>query len=225
MTPTLPAPRQVSPAEKRADRAVHLAGLGAAAVAVPALLAFAVLRGAGAGALAATAVYAATLLAMLGASALYHMAPRQRWARLLLSLDHAAIHFKIAGTYTPFAVFAGGQGAGLVAALWALAVSGSGLRAVRPGLPLWAGLAIYLTMGWAGVAAGSAMLGHLSALAATLLVIGGTVITLGVVIFAAERPVFHTAIWHLCVLLGSALFFAAIAVELAAATAPTAMPE
>ena len=222
MSRNLPAPRQPTRAERRADALVHLSGITAALIAAPALVIAAITLGAGAGAVAAAAVYGLTLVAMVVASALYHMIPRAEWKRLLLRLDHAAIHFKIAGTYTPLSVLSGGHGGGLVAALWGAALAGSGLRFLVPRLPRWFGLAIYLGMGWAGVLAGSALLAELEPAVAGLVLAGGILYTVGVVFFMAERLPYHTAIWHGCVLVASALFFTAIALQLG--DAQTMMP-
>jgi len=201
---------------------MHLSGIAAALIAAPALVIAAAVTGAGAGGVAAAAVYGLTLVAMVVASALYHTVSRAEWKRVLLRLDHAAIHLKIAGTYTPLSVFSGGHGGSLVAALWGAALAGSGLRILVPRLPRWPGLAIYLAMGWAGVFAGSALLAALDPAAARLTLAGGILCTIGVAFFLAERLPYHTAIWHGCVLVASALFFTAIALQLGAAQ--TTMP-
>src|SRR5829696_6659817 len=55
--------------------------------------------------LAAFSIYGATLILLYTASSLYHTLPlSERPLRLLRTLDHIAIYFLIAGTYTPIAL-------------------------------------------------------------------------------------------------------------------------
>ncbi|HEX5576052.1 MAG TPA: hemolysin III family protein, partial [Gemmatimonadales bacterium] len=55
--------------------------------------------------LAGFSIYGASLLLLYGASSLYHLLPvSERPLRALRTLDHIAIYFLIAGTYTPIAL-------------------------------------------------------------------------------------------------------------------------
>ena len=108
-----------SKAETVADGAVHAAGL-AFAIPATALLAmntdntWAVL------------LYGLCMVGAFAASAIYHMSPIDRTRPLLHRLDHAAIYFKIAGTYTPLvAVIGSGFAYGILGIVWALALIGA----------------------------------------------------------------------------------------------------
>mgnify|MGYP006284826947 FL=1 len=219
---TLYTPRSgdYSLAERRTDAAVHLIGLAAALAAVPVLIVLAARWHGNMSVIAGVSVYGASLIAMIGASALYHMVPHPRWRGLFRRLDHAAIYVKIAGTYTPFAALSGGAGAGLVTGLWGAALAGVSLWVFAPGRFRWAMLALYLGMGWAGLAAGGALLATLSPPVFWLIVAGGVTYTLGVIFFLCERMPFHNTIWHVFVFAATVTFFIAVAVHLAATSVP-----
>jgi hemolysin III len=206
--------RAYSRAEYVSDAVVHVAGLVLALMAVPALVVAAALLRGDTPALVGTVVYGVALILMLGCSALYNMIPRPDWGWLLQRLDHSAIYMKIAGTYTPFTLITG-QGLALTAGLWGAALLGIVLKVTDPHRFRWAGLALYLGMGWVGVVAGGALLDALPVPVVVLMGVGGGLYTLGVVFYLWKRLPFHTTIWHVFVLAASAVFFAAIAVLLA----------
>ncbi len=211
------APRtSYSRAERLSDAIVHVAGLAAVLAAVPALIvATALLRGE-AGTVAGVVVYGAALAAMILFSALYNMIDRPNWTWLLRRLDHSAIYLKIAGTYTPFVVVTG-QGFGLLAALWAAALAGVGLKTFSPERFRWVALALYLAMGWAGVVAGGELMAALPFPTVVLMLIGGGLYTAGVAFYLWERLPFHNTIWHVFVLAATAVFYAAVVVAVVAA--------
>jgi hemolysin III len=210
-----PVIRSYSRAEYVSDAVVHVAGLTLALIAVPALIVAAALLRGDAPTLVGTAVYGVALILMLGCSALYNIVVRPDWAWLLKRLDHSAIYMKIAGTYTPFTLITG-QGLALTAGLWGAALLGVGLKVVDPHRFRWAGLALYLGMGWVGVLAGGAMLAALPGPVVALMIVGGLLYTVGVAFYLWERLPFHNTIWHVFVLAASAVFFGAVAVLVAA---------
>ncbi|MEI2808341.1 PAQR family membrane homeostasis protein TrhA [Albidovulum sp.] len=199
--------------ERVSDAVIHVTGLVAVLVAVPVLITTAAfLRGDLTGVLAVS-VYGAALVAMILCSALYNMAPHPRWSRLLKRLDHSAIYLKIAGTYTPFTLLSG-HGLWLLAGLWGAAFAGVGLKLVSPDRFRPFTLALYLGMGWAGLAAGGGLLATLSGPVVMLIVTGGVVYTLGVAFYLWERLPFHYTIWHALVLAASGVFYAAVTLHL-----------
>ncbi len=204
-----------SRAERLSDAVMHLSGLTAAALAVPVLVTLTVVLRGDATAVAASVIYGVTLIAMILCSALYHMVPDGSWTRLLRRLDHSAIYLKIAGTYTPFTLLAGGQGY-LLAGLWGAAAAGTGLKMVSPERFRWAALALYLGMGWVGVIAGWGVFSTVSTPVLILIVIGGLTYTAGVAFFLYERLPFHNTIWHGFVLVASMVFYAAVALHVLA---------
>lgn len=204
-----------SRAERLSDAAVHITGLSGAVLGVPVLITLAAVWHGDFPAIFGIAIYGGSLIAMILCSALYHMVPHPDWSLLLRRLDHSAIYFKIAGTYTPFTLLSGGHGAALVTGLWGAALAGSGLHIWAPERTRWIGLALYLGMGWAGLALGWTVLETLSPSVIGLVVAGGLLYTIGTAFFLFERLPFHNTIWHVFVLLASGTFFAAVALHLA----------
>lgn len=202
-----------SRAERLADAAIHLAGLAAVLVAVPALIAAAALLRDDPAALVAVSVYGAALVAMILCSALYNLVPAPRWEWLLKRLDHSAIYLKIAGTYTPFTLMSG-HGLWLLAGVWGAALAGVGIKLASPDRFRRLALGLYLGIGWAGLLAGGTLLAALSGPVLALILAGGLLYTAGLAFFLLERLPFHYAIWHAFVLAASVAFYAAVTTQL-----------
>ncbi|SLN17473.1 hemolysin-III related [Roseivivax jejudonensis] len=213
MTETRPipqsTPRAYSRAEEASDVVVHLAGLILALGAVPVLITLtAVWRGDAAG-IAGVSVYGATLILMLLCSLLYNHVGRPRWTGLLRRLDHSAIHFKIAGTYTPFALLSG-AGSGLLTVLWTAAAGATAMTFLLRDRNAVLGIAICLAMGWAVLLGGHDLLAVLPWSVIALMVAGGVIYSAGTLFLMAERMRFHNTIWHGFVVAASIVFFVAI---------------
>lgn len=204
-----------SRAERLSDAVMHISGLTAAMLAVPVLVTLTVVLRGDATAVVATSIYGATLIAMILCSALYHMVPQGGATRVLRRLDHSAIYLKIAGTYTPFTLLAGGHGY-LLAGLWGAAAAGTGLKMVSPERFRWVALALYLGMGWVGAIAGWGVFSTVSTPVLMLVVTGGLIYTAGVFFFLYDRLPFHNTIWHGFVLAASMVFYAAVTIHVLA---------
>jgi len=158
-----------------------------------------------------TAIYVTTLIFSLAASALYHLSPNVRSRNLLGRIDHAAIYFKIAGTYTPLVAVIGTPFAYVVEGLvWLLAIAGAAAKLGGWGLQARGSLALYLGMGWLSVLLIIPMWQHLLPSALGLVAIGGITYSLGTIIYSREGMPYQNAVWHAIVLLASACFFGAI---------------
>ncbi len=206
--------RDYSRAELLSDACIHVMGLVSVLMAVPVLITLAAVWRGDSAAVTGSVVYGVTLVGMILCSALYHMVRIPSWRGTLRRLDHTAIYLKIAGTYTPFILLAGGSTL-LLGMIWTAAFAGSILKILDPGRYQWIALALYLAMGWAGAVAGDAMIAHLSMPVFVLILVGGGIYTLGVIFFLWEVLPFHNTIWHAFVLVASAIFYAAVMVELA----------
>ena len=198
-------------AELWADGVVHVAGLIAALIGVALLMGVAA-PGAETALAVALGIYAAGLVAVKAISALYNMWPVSRVKWVLRRFDHAAIYLLIAGTYTPFLVLLDDRGIAtiLLAVIWLIAVIGVALKIGLPGRLDRLSIVLYLGMGWSGLAAGGVVYQSLSATTLALIAAGGIVYTVGVIFHMWKGLRFHNAIWHVFVLAGSALFYAAI---------------
>ena len=206
--------RNYSRAEKLSDAAVHLIALAMALAAVPVLITLAaVLRG-DALAVTSTSIYGATLILMIASSLMYNHLPAPRWTPLLKRLDHTAIHFKIAGTYTPFALLSGSEGTAMLAGIWIAAFIGTGLVLFLPKRSTKLGIVTCLAMGWAILFGGWDLLAALSPSVVILMVAGGVLYTFGTIFLMAERMMFHNTIWHGFVMIASVIFFIAVMTHL-----------
>ncbi len=148
---------------------------------------------------------------LYSASTLYHAVPHPKAKRVLRMLDHIGIFLLIAGTYTPFTLIAlrGAWGWSLFGVVWTLAAIGIVLELRQIRRRGWL-VALYVGMGWVGVAAVGPLLASLSSTGLWLLLGGGVSYTLGVPFYLWHRLPYNHAIWHLFVLGGSVLHFFAV---------------
>lgn len=209
--------RRYSRPERLCDLAVHLVGLGMAAVALPVLLALG-FQGEPAAAIGLS-LYAVGVVAMLTFSALYNAVERSDAKAWLRRCDRAAIFVMIAGTYSPFALarMEGALGLGLFVFIWTLAILGAVLALAWPRRSDRIALGLYLVMGWSIVVALEPLARSVGGTAMALLLAGGVIYTAGVGFHLSKRR-FRNVIWHCCVLVAAACHYAAIltAVALAA---------
>ena len=203
-----------SRSERISDGVIHVLGVSSALIAVPVLIVMTVFYRSDPAAVLGASIYGVTLVLMLTFSALYNMIEHDGWAEFLRRLDHSGIYVKIAGTYTPFVLLSTSQPPGLLLGLWSSATLGSVLKMIDPHRFRWFGLALYLLMGWAAVWAGQSMLAELSPPILTLMIAGGLIYTAGVVFYLLNWLPYHNTIWHVFVLVGSVLFFAAVATRI-----------
>ena len=195
---------------ERLNSMTHLLGLalavaGSAFLVVHAIQSVSLLR------LVAYSVFGMSMIALYGSSTLFHGLEgriKDRWAKA----DHCAIYLLIAGTYTPFALItlAGPKGWGLLAVVWSLAAWGitRELRAGRDAVPA---LALYVAMGWSGIAVGVPLVQGLHGQGWLWLLSGCLFYSVGVVFYVLGDRIPHGhGIWHLFVLAGTASHYITI---------------
>lgn len=164
-------------------------------------------------------IYGVSLVFLFSASATYHMVVvKDKALEIFRKIDHAAIYFLIAGTYTPFCVnaFTGFWKWGMLIIIWSLALIGIGVKVFIIRVPRWLNAGIYLAMGWMSVAASGQFLAALPAWVLTWLIIGGVIYTLGAIVYITK--IFNFApgifgfheVWHIFVLLAAAAHFVAV---------------
>lgn len=170
------------------------------------------------------AVYVASLLTMLGVSAAYHRGtwgPRAAgwWQRA----DHAAIFLCIAGSYTPLcADVLGPVGRHLLAWVWIGAGLGIARALLWPGAPRAVVAGGYVALGWVMLAALPAVVAATSPLALLLILGGGTLYSVGALIYARRWPdpwprtFGYHEVFHALTVGAAALHFGAIALLTAA---------
>lgn len=157
-------------------------------------------------------VYGLSLVLLLSSSMLYHFAQDERKRYWYKKLDHTAIYYLIAGTYTPFLSIAipTAKAHDLLIALWVIALIGTLFKLVFIHRFQKVSLAAYLVMGWLAVLVMDDMQRYLSKDAIQLLIAGGLAYTVGTLFYALKNVRYSHAIWHVFVLLGAGLHFLAI---------------
>ncbi|WP_288422991.1 hemolysin III family protein [uncultured Acinetobacter sp.] len=157
-------------------------------------------------------VYALSLVLLFSSSTLYHFAKTQEKRHWYKKLDHTAIYYLIAGTYTPFLSIAipTAKATYLLIALWIIALIGTLFKLVFIHRFQKISLAAYLVMGWLAVLVVDDMREFLGSDALNLLIFGGAAYTIGALFYALKKVRYTHAIWHLFVLLGAGSHFFAI---------------
>ena len=157
-------------------------------------------------------VYGLSLVLLLSSSMLYHFAQDERKRYWYKKLDHTAIYYLIAGTYTPFLSIAipTAKAHHLLIALWVIALIGTLFKLVFIHRFQKVSLAAYLVMGWLAVLVMDDMQRYPSKDAIQLLIAGGLSYTVGTLFYALKKVRYSHAIWHVFVLVGAGLHFLAI---------------
>ena len=157
-------------------------------------------------------LYGLSLVLLLSSSMLYHFAQDERKRYWYKKLDHTAIYYLIAGTYTPFLSIAlpTTKADYLLIALWVIALIGTLFKLVFIHRFQKVSLAAYLLMGWLAVLVMDDMQQYLPPNALWLLIAGGLAYTVGTLFYALKKVRYTHAIWHVFVLLGAGLHFLAI---------------
>ena len=209
--PTLVAPiHYPTPAERSADRWVHMVGLSAAAFGGLVLLGLSLGFGPWTQTLA-IATYAACLMATFLCSAAYNLASPKRQP-FLRRLDHAAIFLMIAGSYTPFTTqrLHGAIAWFMTLLVWLTAIAGVLGKLFLPGVSKAFWIGVYLALGWLAVSAAKPLIAANSLISLTLLVAGGVVYSTGVLVYVRKKLRFRRAVWHGFVLTAAAVHYVAI---------------
>lgn len=165
-------------------------------------------------------IFVASAVVLLTASATYHMLPYGSGPReFMLKVDHVAIFFLIAGTFTPihFIAFRGWERWGVLALVWSVAVLGSVLRiqfidVISPAV----NAAVYLGMGWIGALTAFLMWRSGKRDLIFFAVMGGVCYSLGAISNAVKWPDVVVGLWgphetlHFFVLAGLAFHWAVV---------------
>jgi hemolysin III len=158
-------------------------------------------------------VFGLTMVLLYLASTLYHALPVGHVKRVFMKLDHGAIYFFIAGSYTPFSLGAlgGPWGWTLFGLVWSLAVFGATLKAFDRLSRPFLSTGLYLVMGWLVLIAAVPLFEHVQPAGIELLVAGGLAYTAGVVFFTLDSRIRYAhAIWHCFVIAGTGCHFFAV---------------
>jgi hemolysin III len=201
-----------STGEELANSISHGIGLVGALIGTPVLLLAAFHHGS-ISFLIGTIVFTVTMLLLYLGSTLYHAWPRTRAKSVLQLLDHSAIFWLIAGTYTPFALgpLRGVWGWIMLGLIWALSVFGTLVKAIRgTACHRKLAMALYLGMGWLALIFIRPFVLAVPVSVLLWLLAGGIAYTTGVLFFVNTRLRYAHFVWHLFVLTGTGCHFAAV---------------
>jgi hemolysin III len=157
-------------------------------------------------------IFGSSLIILYLSSTLYHSFPKGKIKNFFARLDHSAIFFLIAGTYTPFVLTAirGPLGWTLFGIIWGLAVTGIVIRSIYLTKVRKLMVGLYLAMGWMFLIAIIPLVKNLPGISITFLFIGGGFYSLGVIFYIWRNLKYSHGIWHLFVLAGSIMHFFSI---------------
>lgn len=161
-------------------------------------------------------IYGFSMILLFSASTFYHLSTTTVLRLRLKRLDHTAIYYLIAGTYTPFlALFLPTPKAKiLLVALWVIALIGTFFKLYFIDRFQKISLIAYIAMGWLALLVIDDMKTYLSDLSIQLLVLGGVLYTVGTLFYAAKKFHYTHAIWHLFVVAAAISHFFSIWVML-----------
>jgi hemolysin III len=163
-------------------------------------------------AVTAGAIFGASMVLLYASSTLYHSLRAPRLKHVVRVVDHVAIFYLIAGTYTPFMLvnLRGPWGWSLFGVVWALAVAGTALKIFFTGQFRVLSTLVYLFMGWLVIVAFKPLMEALPRGSLVMLISGGLAYSLGTVFYLWKRLPYHHAVWHMFVLAGSVCHFFAV---------------
>lgn len=197
--------------EEVANALTHGVGLLLSVVGFVVLIVWALLYGDG-WHIAGSLVYGTSLVILYAASTFYHTVINLHRKRMLRLADHCGIYLLIAGTYTPFLLTVLRQEGGwaMLAFVWGFAAVGIALKLIFRDRVNALGIVLYLLMGWVGILGMKPLYEALGFVPIFLIAAGGISYTLGMIFFGWHRIRHHHAIFHVFVLGGSILHYAAI---------------
>jgi hemolysin III len=140
---------------------------------------------------AVSLIYGLSAIFLFTASFLYHSKKRrENEVSVWRKLDHTAIFFLIAGTYTPicYIYLDGTMKWGMIIAQWSLVFAGTIFKLFFINAPRIIGTLIYLLMGWSAVIPLSTLIHTMPGSTLAFLAAGGISYTAGAIIYAMKKP-------------------------------------
>ena len=198
--------------EEIVNTVTHIIGGGLGIAALTLCVIFSALRS-NAWAVVSSAVYGASLVILYAMSSIYHGLTAPTAKKVFQVLDHCAIYFLIAGTYTPVLLcsvrkVSPGWAWAMFGVVWGLAALATTLNAIDLDKYEKFSLACYIGMGWCIVIAAKVTIAAVPFMGLMYILIGGVAYTVGAVLFVLGEKIryMHSA-FHVFVLAGSILHF------------------
>ena len=157
-------------------------------------------------------VFGASLILLYSVSSAYHAVSYEPAKRVLHIMDHMAIYFLIAGSYTPFClVTLRPEHPALAWTIfgieWGAALAGILFKVCTTWRFRYVSTFAYVLMGWVAVVAFLPLVRSLRGLGTMWLAVGGGLYTLGCVFYLWRSLPYAHMVWHLFVLAGSVCHF------------------
>ena len=160
---------------------------------------------------AGAAIYGSCLVILYSISSVYHGLRPGMAKKVLQVLDHCAIYFLIAGSYSVVCLgairrIAPALGWGILALEWVLCIVATVLTAIDLKRYKVFSMVCYIGMGWAIIPMAGLLFDILTPAGFWLLLGGGISYTVGAVLFGLKKKWMHS-VFHVFVVLGSVLQF------------------
>ncbi|KRL66197.1 PAQR family membrane homeostasis protein TrhA [Companilactobacillus versmoldensis] len=155
-------------------------------------------------------IYAFTLFFLYLSSTLFHSLYFTKAKGVFQIFDHSSIFLMIAGTYTPYCLVALKStpfAITLLSIIWILAIGGILYKIFNVGRYKYFETLLYVLMGWAIIVAMKPLYEAIGATGTWLLFFGGVAFTLGACVYLIKNLKFVHVIWHIFVMLGTALMY------------------
>ncbi|MGT2947985.1 PAQR family membrane homeostasis protein TrhA [Streptococcus devriesei] len=213
MTPTqtLKLSKQLSFGEEVANSVTHAVGAVIMLILLP-ITAIYSYQYYGIKAAVGMSIFVISLFLMFLSSTVYHSMQYDSPQKYVLRIiDHSMIYIAIAGSYTPVALslVSGWLGYLIIVLQWGTTIFGILYKIFAKKINDKFSLFLYLLMGWLVVFIIPAIISRTGLAFWLLMLGGGLAYTIGAFFYAKKRPYFHM-IWHLFILLASALQYIAI---------------
>ena len=167
-------------------------------------------------ALLCSIAYGSSLIILYTMSSVYHGLIPKTAKKVFQILDHCAIYFLIAGTYTPFTIISIRKENPIIAFIlfgivWGLTALAVTLTAIDLKTFRYFSFICYIVMGWSAIFALKHLYVALGSTGFLLLILGGVFYSLGAIffIFGKKHKYIHS-VFHLLVLVASIFHFFAI---------------
>ena len=150
-------------------------------------------------------IFGSTLILLYCTSTLYHSFSNTKFYQLFKNLDHLAIYFLIAGTYSPFMLVSlkNGNGMLMLQIIWGLVIISCIFKFSKHKTLRNIAFANYVIMGWLILVVLKELTLFIPSISLYLLVIGGLLYSSGLLFYFWDKLPFNHSIWHLFVLGGS----------------------
>ena len=158
------------------------------------------------------AIFGFSMILLYAISSAYHTVTHLPAKRVLHVMDHMAIYFLIAGTYTPFCLVTLRPGHAALAWTifgieWGGTLAGILFKIRTTGKFRFVSTVAYVVMGWVAIIAIVPLIRSLQGLGTMWLTLGGGLYTLGCLFYLWKSLPYSHMVWHLFVLAGTICHF------------------